>query len=197
MTDAEKAERERRRQFSGGLSSYRWLPDGRRICGMIDGTVYLFDRVAGSLRALTAEAFGRPISRFRPGGRYLSYVRAGDLYLFDLSLGHEERLTHDASRLCNQRTRRVRRAGRNASLRGPLVVAGRSLPSCSRASIARDPGRRIRYEFTANELVAVAQRYPYAGADECARRSRRIGSAASHSVRWIEYRTSPTTILRE
>ncbi len=97
MTAAEKAERERRRQFSGGLSSYRWLPDGKRICGMIDGTVYLFDREAGSLRALTADGLRQTDLTVSPGGRYLSYVRAGDLYLYDLALGREERLTHDAS----------------------------------------------------------------------------------------------------
>jgi len=45
LSHAEKAERERRRLFSSGVTSYRWLPDSRRICCVIDGGVHLLDCV--------------------------------------------------------------------------------------------------------------------------------------------------------
>ncbi len=193
MTAAEKAERERRRQFSGGLSSYRWLPDGNRICGMIDGTVYLFDREAGSLRALTADGVRQTDLTVSPGGRYLSYVRAGDLYLYDLSLEHEERLTHDASdRVTNGLAEFVAQEEMHR-FEGHWWSADDARIVFARVDDTSIPETH-RYEFTANELVAVAQRYPYAGAAN-ARVDLGVLDLNSRSVRWLEYRHQPDDYL--
>ena len=51
-----------------------------------------------------------------------------------------------------------------------------------------------RYEFTASELVAVAQRYPYAGAAN-ARVDLGVIDLRTRSVRWIDYRGQPDDYL--
>lgn len=193
MTAAEKAERERRRQFSGGLSSYRWLPDGKRICGMIDGTVYLFDREVGALRALTAAGLRQTDLTVSPGGRYLSYVRAGDLYLYDLSLEREERLTHDASDCVTNGLAEFAAQEEMHRFEGHWWSADDARIVFARVDNASIP-ETYRYEFTANELVAVAQRYPYAGAEN-ARVELGVLDLGSHSVRWLEYRDQPDDYL--
>ena len=43
LSAAERADRERRRQFSHGITQYDWHPDGRRLLIPMDGQAYLCD----------------------------------------------------------------------------------------------------------------------------------------------------------
>jgi dipeptidyl-peptidase-4 len=193
MTDAEKAERERRRQFSGGLSSYRWLPDARHICGMIDGTVYLFDRENDTLRAMTAEGLRQTDLTLSPGGRYLSYVRGGDLYLYDIGLAREERLTLDASECVTNGLAEFVAQEEMHRFEGHWWSPDDAHIVFTRVDSSAIPETR-RYEFMANELVAVPQRYPYAGSAN-ARVDLGVIDLHRRSVHWIEYRHRPDDYL--
>ncbi len=193
MTAAERAERERRRQFSGGLSNYRWLPDGRRICGTIDGTVYLFDRESGTLGAITTEGLRQTDLTVSPGGRYLSYVRAGDLYLYDIGLAREERLTQDASECVTNGLAEFVAQEEMHRFEGHWWSPDDAHVVFTRVDDSAIP-QTHRYEFTANELVAVPQRYPYAGAAN-ARVELGVIDLQTRSVRWIEYRRRPDDYL--
>ncbi len=130
---------------------------------MLNGAVYLFDRESASLRAITGEGLRQTDLTVSPGGRYLSYVRAGDLYLYDLVLAREERLTHDASDCVTNGLAEFVAQEEMHRFEGHWWS-----PDDARVVFARVDNSSVpethRYEFTASELVAVAQRYPYAGA---------------------------------
>lgn len=186
LTDAEKSERERRRQFSGGISSYRWLPNGKHLCCAIDGSVYLYDREYGSLRAITLPGLRQTDVTVSPGGRFISYVRDGDLYLYDLSAEREERLTHDASDFVTNGQAEFVAQEEMHRFEGHWWA-----PDDARIVFARVDNSTVastyRYEFTADELIAVAQRYPYAGAAN-ARVDLGVLELSTRAVRWLEYR---------
>ncbi len=193
LTAAEKAERERRRQFSDGITHYRWLPDSRCICCMIGGTVHLFDCGAKTLRAITGEGLRQTGFTVSRRGRYASYVRNGDLFAYDFDLECEERLTHDASDCVTNGL--------------PEFIAQEEMhrfdghwwsPDDRWLVFTRVDTSMIdvthRYEFTASELIAVAQRYPYAGANN-AQVELGVIDLQTRIVRWIDYRANTDDYL--
>jgi dipeptidyl-peptidase 4 len=52
-TAAEKAERERRRVFTHGITSYRFSPNGRYLLLPVDGAGFVMDVTGGELRVVT------------------------------------------------------------------------------------------------------------------------------------------------
>ncbi len=193
LTAAEKADRERRRQFSGGVTHYRWLPDSLRICCMIGGAVYVFDCSAKTLRAVTPKGFRQTNLTVSGRGRYASYVRDGDLYAYDFEGECEERFTHDASDCVTNGL--------------PEFIAQEEMhrfdghwwsPDDRWLIFTRVDNSLVdvthRYEFTASELVAVPQRYPYAGASN-AQVELGVIDPQTRAVRWIDYRTNADDYL--
>ncbi len=99
LTAAERAERERRRQFSHGITTYQWHPDGNQLVIPADGQVFLVDPAISPPRVTplcpaNSRQTGLQVS---PRGRYISYVRDGDLYVTDIKSQQETRLTVDAT----------------------------------------------------------------------------------------------------
>ncbi len=99
LTKAERAERERRRQFSYGINQYLWHPDKRHMLVPIQGQAYLVDtehpnKTATTLCPSETRQSGFQIS---PRGDYLSYVRAGNLFITDFQDDTERQITEDAS----------------------------------------------------------------------------------------------------
>lgn len=96
-TAAERAERERRRRFAGGVTAYAWHPDGERVLATIDGAAWLCDIGSGVATALTPpreQQQGITLSRT---GRFVSFTRDGELHVRDVATGVVQRLTDDAS----------------------------------------------------------------------------------------------------
>ena len=122
-TAAERAERERRRQFAGGITAYSWHPDGHRVLLAVGGQAVLHDLPSGAMSPVTRPETRQTGITLSRTGRYVSAVRAGDLYLHDLQTGAEHRVTADGGGHRHERPARVRRAGGDAPLRGALVVA--------------------------------------------------------------------------
>jgi dipeptidyl-peptidase 4 len=185
-TDAEKAEQERRRMYSTGVTTYRWLPDARRLCCAIDGALYLFDRADGALRPITPPGARQTDLAVSGDGRYVSYVRAGDLYAYDVERDTEERLTTDArDGITNGLAEFIaqeemhRFEGHWWSPNGRYLIF-------ARVDDAMIP-TTYRYEFTATALVAQRQRYPYAGAAN-ATVALGVMELATRTVRWVEWR---------
>jgi dipeptidyl-peptidase-4 len=185
-TAAEKAENERRRAFSSGVTAHRWLPDGHRVCCAIDGALFLFDRIGGALRPITPPGARQTGTTVAGGGRHISYVRDGDVYAYDVERGVEERLTDDARDgvtnglaefIAQEEMHRFE--GHWWSTDGRFLVFTRvdetAIPTTH------------RYEFTATALVAYPQRYPYAGGNN-ARVELAVLDIATRSTRWIEWR---------
>ena len=96
-TSAEKAERERRRQFAHGITRFAFSPDGASLLLPVDGAAVLFDTRSERFRTVTPPATRQTDLRFSPRGRYLSYVRGSDLYLYDLEAERETPISRDGS----------------------------------------------------------------------------------------------------
>jgi len=91
LTAQERAERERRRQFSHGITQYLWHKDGQRLLVPLDGQIYLFEAAGEHPRAMPlcppdTRQSGMQLS---PAGNFISYVRGGDLYITDLEQQQE------------------------------------------------------------------------------------------------------------
>ena len=97
LSDAEKAERERRRQFGRGITRFSFSADGSRVLLPVDGAGYLMETATRALHRFTPAGTRQTDLRFSPRGRFVSYVRAGDLYVYDLegAAGGVARLTSD------------------------------------------------------------------------------------------------------
>ena len=192
-TAAEKAEMERRRVFSTGVTTYRWLPDGMRLCCAIDGALYLFDRSTSELRPLTPEGARQTDLTIAGGGRHLSYVRDGDLYAYDLERDLEQRLTHDArDGVTNGLAEFIAQEEMHRFEGHWWSTDGRYLVF-TRVDETRIPST-YRYEFTAAALLAVPQRYPYAGGINAAVELG-VLDIATRAVRWIDWRRAPDDYL--
>ncbi len=108
LTAEERAERERRRQFTFGVNQYIWHPRGETLLVPVDGQAYLLSFHADSQeldesRMMCPAGTRQSGFQFSPQGTYLSYVRDGDLYCCaaaahapDAAPEGERRLTHDA-----------------------------------------------------------------------------------------------------
>lgn len=159
----EQAERERRRQFAGGITRFEFAPDGRHLLLPVDGTAYLLDPGSDELRAVTPPGTRQTDIHFAPDGARVSYVRDGDLYTFDIARNRETRLTADGG--------------------GPVkngiadFIAQEEMhrfdgywwsPDCAWLAFTRVDESPVavsrRFEVQADALQVLEQRYPYAGA---------------------------------
>ena len=192
-TPAELADRERRRQFSVGISTYRWLPDSGRICCLIDGALYLYHCATQSLRAVTPAHTRQTDIAVSGRGRYLSYVRDGDLYVHDLELDREERLTCDASECVTNGLAEFIAQEEMHRFEGHWWSPDDRHLVFTRVDTSSIPISH-RYEFTANQLVAYPQRYPYAGAAN-AIVDLGVIDLQTRAVHWIDYRDQPDDYL--
>jgi dipeptidyl-peptidase 4 len=192
-TAAEKAEQERRRMFSTGVTTYRWLPDAQRLCCAIGGALYLFDSRSDALRPVTPPGARQTDLTVSGDGRHLSYVRAGDLYAYDIEPGVEDRLTADAGDgvtnglaefIAQEEMHRF--DGHWWSSDGKYLIFARVDESAIPMT--------YRYEFTAAALVAYPQRYPYAGAVN-ATVELGVLELATRAIRWVEWRREPDDYL--
>ncbi len=103
LTDAERAERERKRQFSHGITDYFWRSNHHQLIVIIDGQAFLIDTQREDSQSQQLCPAGSRQSGFQcsPRGSYLSYVRSNNLYICDFA-GNETRLTTDEDPLlCN------------------------------------------------------------------------------------------------
>ena len=108
MTAAERAERERRRDFSFGVTQYLWRPHSRELLLPQNGRALLLNTehegadsapAESSLlemwqpRLCTPENSRQTAFQFSPDGTRLAYVRANDLYMWKLDEDCEQRIT--------------------------------------------------------------------------------------------------------
>ncbi|MFP6817594.1 MAG: alpha/beta fold hydrolase [Pseudomonadales bacterium] len=92
---AEKAERERKRQFASGITSYSFSPDGTCLLIPAGGAGYLFDISSRALDRFTPEGCRQTDLRFSPKGTYISYVRDDNLYHYEIATQVETAVTSD------------------------------------------------------------------------------------------------------
>jgi len=163
LSDAEKAERERKRLFATGITTYDFSPDGSQLLIPAGGRGYLYDIEADRLDCFTPAGTRQTDFTFSPKGRYVSYVRDGDLYYYDRPAAREVAVTEDGG--------------------GPIAngiadfIAQEEMhrfaghwwsPDESSIAFTRTDESPIavsqRYEIDADAINVIEQRYPYAGA---------------------------------
>jgi dipeptidyl-peptidase 4 len=193
LDDAEKAARERRRAFTGGVSDYRWLADGSAIACCIDGAIHLVGLGDDAWHRVTPSGSRQTDLEVSPGGRYISYVRAANLFVYDRQFGLERQLTDDGSATLSHgradfiaQEEMHRFSGHWWSRDDRYVV----FTSVDESAIPISH----RYEFGATELTVHAQRYPFAGAAN-ARVELSVFDLRTAALRTLDYRDADDDYL--
>ncbi len=94
LTPEEKARRERQRVSAGGFADYHLNPAGTHVLVTLANTLYVFDRGAGSVRALKAGSAGAVVDpKWSPDGKLIAYVRGFDVACYDLAADRELAVT--------------------------------------------------------------------------------------------------------
>jgi dipeptidyl-peptidase-4 len=192
LTDAEKAERERRRQFGTGISRFTAAPDGTAAYFLLDGAVWRVEIGTGTTRCLVATGRQTELT-CSPSGRHLSYVRSGDLFVFDVSTGRERRITSDASETVASGAADFIAQEEMHRFEGHWWSPDDRFLAFTRVDSAAIPLTQ-RYEFRADGLVVVGQRYPYAGSAN-ARIELRVFDRVDGAVRTLPWAHAPDDYL--
>jgi dipeptidyl-peptidase 4 len=162
ITDEEKAQQERRRTFTRGISDYAWRADGEALLLVCDGSVFLLQIAPRSLRRITPPGTRQTDARFSRTGRYIGYVRAGDLYVYDLVNDRERRLTDDASTVVTNGLAEFIAQEEMHRFDGYWFSADDRYLAYSRVDVS-GVAETQRYEIEADQFNVFAQRYPFAG----------------------------------
>ncbi len=164
LTEAERAERERRRQFAGGITAHTWHPNGDTILLTVAGQALLHDLQRGATTPVTpsgARQTGITLSRT---GRFVSYVRGGDLYVHDLHTGQEHRVTRDGGGTVSSGLPEFIAQEEMHRFEGHWWSPDDRCLAYTRVDVADIP-ESYRSEIAADRIETVAQRYPFAGGE--------------------------------
>ena len=163
LSAAEKAERERKRLFATGITSYEFSPNGSHLLIPAGGRGYLYHIDSEQLSCFTPPGTRQTDFTFSPKGRFISYVRGGNLYYYDREATAEIAVTSDgggtiangiADFIAQEEMHRFaghwwspdeRRIAFTRTNESPIAVSQ-------------------RYEIDADSINVIEQRYPYAGA---------------------------------
>ena len=185
MTAEEKAERERRRSFSGGITAYQWHPDGQRILVVANGGAHLVRLADNDARTLTPPGARQTGVRLSPRGSYVSYVRDGDLILLRIDTGVERRVTeHGGGTISNGLADFIAQEEMHR-FDGHWWSPDERLLAFTRVDTA-PIAETHRHEMHADRIDVIAQRYPFAGAAN-ARVQLGLYDFGARAVRWLDW----------
>ena len=166
LSDAERAERERKRQFTFGISHYHWLGNKHSLAVYADGQAYWINVSAKDNAPVRITPQDHRHSGFNPShsGNLMSYVRDGNLFYRALNTASEEVAVTDDDDECVSN-------GLPDFLAAEEMhrFAGAWWSACERYLIyCRNDESPVavshRMEIDGNGSRTIAQRYPYAGA---------------------------------
>ena len=192
LTAAEKAERERKRTFSTGITQYEFRPGGEIHAGgeqlliPADGAGYLLDVASGTLNRFTAADTRQTDFKFSPEGRFISYVRANDLFFYELETARETRVTSDGNETIANGIADFIAAEEMHRFDGHWWSPDERYIAFTRVDEATVAISQ-RYEIDADSFNVIEQRYPFAG-EANARVELRVLDRAENQVREIDFR---------
>ncbi|MCZ6711961.1 MAG: DPP IV N-terminal domain-containing protein, partial [Gammaproteobacteria bacterium] len=193
LSAAEKAERERKRQFGNGITSYSFSPDGAYLLIPAAGAGYLFDVSSGSLDRFTPEGCRQTDLRFSPNGTYISYVRDDNLYHYEIATQVETAVTVDGGGGISNGL-----ADFIAQEEMHRFEAHWWSPDESFLAYTRVDENPIevtqRFEIEADSFNVIDQRYPYAGANN-ANIELLVQELVSGNVQQLDYRSADDDYL--
>ena len=185
-------ERERRRQFSRGVTAYEWHPERHEIL-LPAGGVRLLDVETGAVRELAPADAGAGGARFSAKGSFVSYVRDGDLYAMEVADGEERRLTTDGGGTVTNGL-----ADFNAQEEMQRFDGHWSSPDEHHVAFVRVDAAPLpethRHEIDESGIRVVPQRYPFAGGPNVETRLG-IVSVATGNVTWLDWAVAPDDYL--
>lgn len=177
LSDAEKALKERKRQFSTGVTSYAWHPNSAACVAVIDGMAYLVPLNGDKPESLTLAGSRQTEIRLAPNGERIAFVRAGDLYVQPIKTPQEQ---HRSEKKADRASpvQITHRAHEQISYGLPDFIAQEEMHRFEGYWWA-DGGHKLvytevdesnvavsqRYEIDADQFRSVSQRYPFTGAD--------------------------------
>ncbi len=193
LSDAEKTERERKRQFATGITSFSFSADGAYLLVPSNGAGYLFEIGTGELHRFTPLGCRQTELRFSPRGRFVSYVRDNNLYRYEIATRAETAITHDG--------------GDSISYGLAEFIAQEEMhrfdgywwsPDEQYLAYTRVDESSIevsqRFEFEADTCNVIEQRYPYAGGVN-ADVELFVQEIVSGKARRLDYRCAPDDYL--
>ncbi len=184
-TEEEKANRERKRLFAHGITSYQWSPDGNHILVPIDGGGYLFDTQSEVLRRFTPANTRQTEFQFSPSGKQISFVRGGNLYVYNRASDAERQITRDASDTVTNGLAEFIAAEEMHRFSGHWWSADEARIAFTRVDEAPIPITH-RHDVGPDGITTMAQRYPFTGGPNA---EVRLGvfDLAADSVSWAEW----------
>jgi dipeptidyl-peptidase-4 len=163
LSAAELAERERKRQFATGITSYSFSPDGSYLLIPADGAGYLFNIAAGRLKQFTPEGLRQTDLRFSPKGNFVSYVRDNNLYRFEIATRSEVAVTADGGDGVSYGLADFIAAEEMHRFQGYWWSPDEAFLAFTRVD-EKPIAVSQRFEIEAERFNVIEQRYPYAGA---------------------------------
>lgn len=165
LSDAERAERERKRQFTFGVSAYQWIGDAGALAVYADGQAYRAQSLEDSLELVQITPTEHRHSGFNPSisGSLMSYVRQGNLYYKNLgALSQEVAITDNSDDCVSNGLPDFLAAEEMHRFSGAWwSKCERYLIFCRNDEGPVDVSHRL--EIDGNGSRTVPQRYPYAG----------------------------------
>jgi dipeptidyl-peptidase-4 len=166
LSAEERAERERRRDFSHGITSYLWRPKHTgQLLLPINGQAYLLDTTTNEQtpKAICPANTRQNGFHFSNDGQWLSYVRERNLYVHEIETGAEQCLTQTQSEQETFGLPDFLAAEEMHRFDGHWWLENGSALLYSRVDeSAVDVSYRM--EMDATGARTIPQRYPYAGA---------------------------------
>ena len=164
LTAEERAERERRRDFSSGVTQYFWRPGHAELLIAIDGNLFRLPVGAGvgPLKPLFAENTRQSAFQVSPKGRYVSFVRERNLYVLDLTTMQSSQLSHHTAETVQSGLADFLAAEEMHRFVGHWWAPDETSIYFCTVDEAPVP-ISYRLEMTATDAHTIAQRYPYAG----------------------------------
>lgn len=192
-SEAERAERERKRQFAGGIASFQLRPSHAEVLVVCGGQALLVDLADRRVRRLTQVAERHIGFKFSPGGRYLSFVRANDLYYLDLTTDQEQRVSQDGCATVASGLADFIAQEEMHRFDGHWWAPDDSAIAFQRTDESPIPVTE-RHDITAHGIDLVEQRYPYAGGAN-ATVALGVYQLAEQSTRWLDYQSAEDDYL--
>ncbi len=185
MTAEEKAERERRRSFAGGVTSYAWHPQIERILLSVNGAAHLVNISDGDAHTLTPPGTRQTGMRLSPRGSFASYVRDGNLFVGEVANGSERQLTHDGGGTVTNGLPEFIAQEEMQRFDGHWWSPDERTVVFCRVDAA-PVAESYRHEVLAGGIDVIPQRYPFAGA---ANAEVRLGTIdiETGATRWLPW----------
>lgn len=163
-SEEERGRRERQRIRDTGIVDYGWDDEGRTLLFPMAGDVFVMP-LGGSPKRITDSAATKDAAidaRFAPGSKLVTYVRGNNLYVYDLAQGQERALTHDGAGTLSYGTAEFVAQEELKRNTGYWWSPGARYIAYTRVDESDVP-LVSRYDYGAEGVTVVPQRYPFAG----------------------------------